>query len=183
MSEGKKRIKKLNFKQKLFCDWYIKLGGSRCATQAAIKAGYSEKTAYSIASENLKKPEIQEYLEFRKHHLEDLLGFNKSTILEDLQTIKAKSMQARPVMRYDAKGREMVQVTEINENDEEVGVWQYDSNGANRAIENINKMMGYNEPEQVEDVTPLEKKPATVVVNKTYINKPDVDKEPDKLTA
>lgn len=29
------------------------------ATQAAIRAGYSEKTAYSIGQENLKKPEIQ----------------------------------------------------------------------------------------------------------------------------
>jgi phage terminase small subunit len=29
------------------------------ATQAAIRSGYSEKTAYSIGSENLRKPEIQ----------------------------------------------------------------------------------------------------------------------------
>jgi phage terminase small subunit len=28
------------------------------ATQAAIRAGYSERTAYSIGDENLKKPEI-----------------------------------------------------------------------------------------------------------------------------
>jgi phage terminase small subunit len=33
------------------------------ATQAAIRAGYSEKTAYSIGQENLKKPEIQEYIQ------------------------------------------------------------------------------------------------------------------------
>ena len=30
------------------------------ATQAAIRAGYSEKTAYSIGEENLRKPEIRE---------------------------------------------------------------------------------------------------------------------------
>ena len=29
------------------------------ATQAAIRASYSEKTAYSVGHENLKKPEIQ----------------------------------------------------------------------------------------------------------------------------
>ena len=29
------------------------------ATQSAIRAGYSEKTAYSVGHENLKKPEIQ----------------------------------------------------------------------------------------------------------------------------
>lgn len=33
------------------------------ATQAAIRAGYSEKTAGSIGSENLKKPEIQKMID------------------------------------------------------------------------------------------------------------------------
>jgi phage terminase small subunit len=32
------------------------------ATQAAIRAGYSRKTAYSIGEENLKKPDIQDFL-------------------------------------------------------------------------------------------------------------------------
>lgn len=43
-------------KQKRFCEEYmIDLN----ATQAAIRAGYSPKTAYSIGEENLKKPDIQ----------------------------------------------------------------------------------------------------------------------------
>lgn len=47
-------------KQKKFADEYlIDLN----ATQAAIRAGYSEKTAYSIGDENLKKPEIKAYIE------------------------------------------------------------------------------------------------------------------------
>lgn len=33
------------------------------ATQAAIRAGYSEKTAYSIGQENLKKPEIKKKID------------------------------------------------------------------------------------------------------------------------
>ena len=42
-------------KQKTFVEEYlIDLN----ATQAAIRAGYSEATAYSIGQENLKKPEI-----------------------------------------------------------------------------------------------------------------------------
>jgi len=52
--------KKLTSKQELFCKEYlIDLNG----TQAAIRAGYSEKTAYSIGHENLNKPEIQEYIQ------------------------------------------------------------------------------------------------------------------------
>lgn len=39
------------------------------ATQAAIRAGYSEKTAYSIGEENLRKPDISEKI---KEHLENL---------------------------------------------------------------------------------------------------------------
>lgn len=49
-------------KQRLFVDEYLKC---RNATQAAIRAGYSEQTAYSIGWENLKKPEIAEEIEKR----------------------------------------------------------------------------------------------------------------------
>ena len=43
-------------RQRRFVDEYLILKG-RNGTQAAINAGYSPKTAYSIACENLKKPE------------------------------------------------------------------------------------------------------------------------------
>ena len=47
---------KLSPKQQRFVDEYlVDLNG----TQAAIRAGYSEKTAKSIANENLTKPDIQ----------------------------------------------------------------------------------------------------------------------------
>lgn len=49
--------RKLTSKQELFVKEYlIDLN----ATKAAMRAGYSEKTAYSIGQENLKKPEIAE---------------------------------------------------------------------------------------------------------------------------
>lgn len=52
-------MRKLTSKQELFCQEYIKeLNG----TQAAISAGYKTKTAASIASENLTKPNIKERL-------------------------------------------------------------------------------------------------------------------------
>jgi phage terminase small subunit len=51
--------KELTAKQKRFCEEYsIDFN----ATQSAIRAGYSEKTAYSIGNENLKKPEIKKYI-------------------------------------------------------------------------------------------------------------------------
>ncbi len=48
-------MKGLTPKQELFCQEYII---DLNATQAAIRSGYSAKTAYSIGEENLKKPDI-----------------------------------------------------------------------------------------------------------------------------
>lgn len=51
---------KLTDKQELFCrEYLIDLN----ATQAAIRAGYSENTAQQVGSENLSKPVIQAYLQ------------------------------------------------------------------------------------------------------------------------
>lgn len=46
---------KLTDKQELFAREYLK---DLNATQAAIRAGYSEKTARATGSENLSKPDI-----------------------------------------------------------------------------------------------------------------------------
>ena len=48
---------KLTSKQEMFCLEYMK---DLNATQAAIRASYSEKTAKDIGCENLAKPNIQE---------------------------------------------------------------------------------------------------------------------------
>lgn len=49
-------MKKLTRKQAAFVREYLV---DLNATQAAIRAGYSKKTAYSIGAENMSKPEIQ----------------------------------------------------------------------------------------------------------------------------
>lgn len=51
--------KELTLKQKKFADFYIECGN---ATEAALKAGYSENSARFIAAENLAKPLIKEYI-------------------------------------------------------------------------------------------------------------------------
>ena len=50
---------KMTDKQRRFAEEYLV---DLNATQAAIRAGYSEKTAQRIGSENLSKPVIQEYI-------------------------------------------------------------------------------------------------------------------------
>lgn len=53
--------KTLNAKQKKFCLEFRKNGG--CVTEAAIAAGYSEKSASSLGSQLLKNPKVQDYIE------------------------------------------------------------------------------------------------------------------------
>lgn len=60
--------KKLTIKQKKFADEYIISGN---ATEAAIKAGYSKKTASVIGNENLRKPYIKSYIDERMKELDD----------------------------------------------------------------------------------------------------------------
>jgi len=52
----------LSNKQRVFVEEYLKDWN---ATQAALRAGYSAKTAYSIGQENLKKPEVNTAIQAR----------------------------------------------------------------------------------------------------------------------
>ena len=49
----------LSLKQQKFCEYYVELCN---ATEAAKRAGYSEKTAYSQGQRMLKNVEIQKYV-------------------------------------------------------------------------------------------------------------------------
>lgn len=58
---------KLTAKQRLFADEYIKSGN---ATQSAIKAGYTEKSARFVGAENLTKPNIKAYIDAKMAEIE-----------------------------------------------------------------------------------------------------------------
>jgi phage terminase small subunit len=75
---------KLTPKQKLFCKYYLI---SLNATDAAIKAGYSKKTANRIGTENLSKPVIREYLESQMKSKEQELDISVDRILKELASI------------------------------------------------------------------------------------------------
>lgn len=57
------------------------------ATQAAIRAGYSEKTAYSVGHENLKKPEIQKAIEEAQAKREERTKIDADYVLKRLVEI------------------------------------------------------------------------------------------------
>ena len=76
---------KITSKQDAFVKEYIINGGN--ATQAAIKAGYSENTAVKTGSENLTKPDIKAAIAEHRKALEKEHIWNKEKKLELLQKI------------------------------------------------------------------------------------------------
>ena len=74
----------LTLKQKKFADEYIISGN---ATEAAIKAGYSEKTANRIASENLSKLDIKKYIGERLSEIDSEKIADQKEILQYLSSV------------------------------------------------------------------------------------------------
>jgi PBSX family phage terminase large subunit len=77
-------------KQKAFADEYIKNGGN--ASDAARKAGYSEKTAYSMGQQNLKKLKVSSYIAAKQSLIEKQKGTDIMSLAEIQQR---RSMIAR----------------------------------------------------------------------------------------
>lgn len=124
---------KLTPKQIRFIDEYmIDLN----AKQAAIRAGYSEKTAYAIGPENLTKLVIKEEIDRRRKNTSDKLEITKESLILELLKLK------------DSAENNTVAI---------------------KAIEVINKMLGYYETKKIDVTTNGESiNQITWVETKTY---------------
>ena len=72
---------KLTLKQRRFIEEYLI---DFNATQAAIRAGYSEKTAYSVGHENLSKPEIKSEIDRLTAQMTEKAIVTKEMVLQGL---------------------------------------------------------------------------------------------------
>lgn len=70
-------------KQKAFVDFYVTC---RNGAEAARRAGYSEKTARQIATENLSKPVILAAIAEKEDELKRELGIDKATVVGEFLT-------------------------------------------------------------------------------------------------
>lgn len=77
-------ITKLTQKQRRFIDEYIISGN---ATQAAIKAGYSKKTAAVTATENLRKPNVKAEIERRNAEIQSEKTADMTEVMEYLTSV------------------------------------------------------------------------------------------------
>ena len=107
---------KLTTKQKRFCDEYlIDLN----ATQAAIRAGYSEKTAKSIGQENLTKPDLQEYIQKMLDAKDKQLIAKQDEVLQTLTRVLRREEKENVVVTiksrkssYDKNGKKVIKESE-----------------------------------------------------------------------
>ena len=83
---------KLTVKQKKFADEYVKTGN---ATQAAIKAGYKEKTARFIGAENLTKPNVKAYIDTQMRKIEDAKIMKADEALQGITAIARGTLTSK----------------------------------------------------------------------------------------
>lgn len=117
---------KINPQQELFCQEYIV---DYNGTQAAIRAGYSEKTAKAHASRLLTNVDILARVHaIQTERLKKLAVTQEAVILKILE-IYDRCMQAAPVTEWDYSEHKYV----------ETGEYTFDSKGALRAMELLGK--------------------------------------------
>ena len=121
---------KLTDKQKEFVRQYLV---DLNATQAAVRAGYSVKTAYRQGADLLQKTSIREAIEKAQAKRARRVEVTQDYVLSNLVEVVERSMQRAPVT--DRKGE---QVTD----EEGRAVWTFDAKNANRALELLGKHLG-----------------------------------------
>ena len=103
----KKAGSRLTEKQKRFAEEYlIDLN----ATQAAIRAGYSPKTAYSIGEQNLRKLEVRAYIDARLAEIRSEKTADAQEVLEYLTAVM-RGRETEETLRLAGDG--VQEVTEI----------------------------------------------------------------------
>ena len=117
----------LTAKQEAFCEEYmIDLN----ATQAAIRAGYSEQTARQIGTENLAKPAISDKIAELKAERAARVLVDADYVIKGLLEVHQRCMQKEPVMER------------VDGQQQESGEFKFEHSGANKSLELLGKHLG-----------------------------------------
>lgn len=111
-------------KKKRFINGYVKEPN---ATQAAIKAGYSPRTARSAGQRLLTNVDVQAAIKAKCTKIAEKCEADAEWVMTMLRDNAERAMQAVPVL--DRKGKP-------------TGEYQYEGSVANRALELIGKQQG-----------------------------------------
>ena len=103
---------KLTEKQRRFVDYYVETGNK---TEAAKKAGYSEKTAASIGDENLRKPAIKAAIDARLRELEGKRIAKADEVMQFLtSTLRGEVKEERVVVEGTGEGRSDARIITVH---------------------------------------------------------------------
>lgn len=157
--------KKLTKKENIFCHQYI-IDWNK--SRAAKAAGYSKNTCGVIGYENLKKPHIQQYVDFIKNDFEKESGISKLRQLNELAKIAYSSITHLhntwiSLEKFEQLKKDNLNVLDaiesidtktehktVDESIIEVKYVKIKLHSKTAAIAEINKMQGYHEPEKSE---------------------------------
>lgn len=179
MNEPQKR--KLTPKEERFCYEYLACGMN--ATKAAIRAGYSKKTAHVIGTENLKKPNIHTRIQYMKDNLAETAGITATMIAAEHAKIAFNSIahlhntwielkefnqltddQKACIQEISTKVMKVKTYDGMTNDVEYVRIKLYDKQ---RALDSLTNLLGFNAPVKKE-ITGKDGKDLIQYEGKTY---------------
>ena len=148
----------LKGKQQVFVDEYLK---DLNATQAALRAGYSPKTAHRIGAENLQKPAIQLEIQQAMQDRSERTKITADRVLEEIARLSFfdprklfnSDGSPKPINELDdATAAAIAGIDAVNIGNSDVGIGQvlkYKIADKNTALEKLCKHLGlYNASEK-----------------------------------
>ena len=164
------RTKNLTIKQENFCNYYVECGNASEAYRRAYNAGkMTDKQVWEESSKLLNSPKVTQRVEQLKSELSSRANVTKERIINELASMAFSSIADMQNTWIERKEFEKLSASQkasiknistkvikknIGTNDdpeyvdvEFVKIELYDKI---KAIEVLNKMLGYNEPEKVE---------------------------------
>lgn len=123
-----KTERRLSEKQKRFVrEWLVDMNGTR----AAVRAGYSEKSAANTASRLMKDTAVQAYRDELLKTEFEALGVTRHSLAVEVWRVYERCSAAKPVMQWDSELRAYV----------ESGQWQFDAKGCLKALGMLHDMI------------------------------------------
>lgn len=119
----------LNAQQERFCREYLI---DYNATEAATRAGYSNKTAASQGWRLLRNAKVLARVRELQAEQAERLAMTSDWVMLELRDCYQRCRQREPVMAFNPSTRQM----------EETGEWMFDSKGALKAMELMGRQIG-----------------------------------------
>jgi phage terminase small subunit len=135
-----------NLKHERFCWEYLK---DLHVTNAAIRTGYKQHSAHVQGSVLLKHPKVSARVQEIIAERSGELGITDEWVIGQLKKVVERCMQPEPVMVWDYEKKQLVQKT----NEEGNLIFEFDSNGANKALELLGKHLGLFEKDNLQRQT------------------------------